>query len=43
MSQLAEDLLALMTYPRGALVEHLLQEVALNLIAPGVEDERNGL
>lgn len=43
MSSLAKDLLAASRLPRGALVEHLLREIALNLIAPGVADERGGL
>jgi hypothetical protein len=45
MSTLAQDLIELVRLSQGgagALVEHLLQEVALNLIAPGVEDFRNG-
>ncbi|ARK91101.1 hypothetical protein [Burkholderia pseudomallei] len=36
MSQPAKNLLELRRMPRGALVEHLLREIALNLIAPGV-------
>lgn len=45
MSQLAIDLLELLRLrgnERGALIEHLLREVALNLIAPGVADVRGG-
>jgi hypothetical protein len=45
MSQLAEDLIELKrlaTGGAGALTEHLLREVALNLIAEGVSDERQG-
>lgn len=40
MSLLAQDLLELSRMPRGALVEHLLRELACNLIAPGVADVR---
>jgi hypothetical protein len=46
MSLLAEDLLELVRLAQGgagALIEHLLREVALNLIAPGVADQRSGL
>jgi hypothetical protein len=43
MSTLAIDLRELLTYPRGALVEHLLRTLAINLIAPGVADQRGGL
>lgn len=42
MSILASDLLSLRDMPRGALVEHLLREIATNLIAPGVADVRGG-
>ena len=42
MSILALDLLELAAMPRGALVEHLLREIALNLIAPGVADMKEG-
>ena len=44
MSTLAQDLQALrdMPEPRGALTEHLMREIALNLIAEGVRDERDG-
>lgn len=43
MSILAIDLLELMRLgARGALIEHLLREIALNLIAPGVADFRAG-
>lgn len=46
MSQLAEDLLELVRLAQGgagALTEHLLRTVALNLISPGVADQRAGL
>lgn len=43
MSLLAQDLLELSRMPRGALVEHLLRELACNLIAPGVADVRGGM
>jgi len=44
MSTLAHDLVELAAYRvRGALTEHLLRELALNLIAPGVADMRGGL
>jgi hypothetical protein len=45
MSTLAEDLIELKRLAQGgagALTEHLLREVALNLIAQGVSDERQG-
>ena len=44
MSTLAQDLQALrdMPEPHGALTEHLMREIALNLIAEGVRDERDG-
>ena len=42
MSILALDLLALLAMPRGALTDHLLREIALNIIAPGVADVRGG-
>jgi hypothetical protein len=45
MSTLAEDLIELKRLAQGgagALTEHLLREVALNLIAQGVRDERQG-
>ena len=45
MSLLAKDLLELLREiprPHGALTEHLLRELAINLIAPGVQDERAG-
>lgn len=42
MSLLAQDLLDLSRMPRGALVDHLLRELACNLIAPGVADVRGG-
>ncbi|ARL90983.1 hypothetical protein [Burkholderia pseudomallei] len=43
MSLAAQDLLELMRLAKGgagALTEHLLREIALNLIAPGVADAR---
>lgn len=46
MSTLAADLIELQRLAKGgagALTEHLLREVALNLIAEGVRDEREGL
>ena len=46
MSVLAKDLLELRRLAQGgagALTEHLLKEVAVNLISPGVADERSGL
>lgn len=45
MSTLAEDLIELKRLAEGgagALTEHLLREVALNLIAEGVADVREG-
>ncbi|WP_454862499.1 hypothetical protein [Paraburkholderia fungorum] len=45
MSMLAEDLIELRRLAAGgagALTEHLLREVACNLIAPGVADQRSG-
>jgi hypothetical protein len=45
MSQIAEDLIELKRLAEGgagALTEHLLREVASNLIAPGVSDQREG-
>ncbi|KGW20859.1 hypothetical protein [Burkholderia pseudomallei] len=42
MSQSAKNLLELRRLPRGALVEHLLREVASDLIAQGIEDLRGG-
>ncbi|VWC95805.1 bacteriophage protein Gp48 [Burkholderia lata] len=42
MSILAQDLIALIAMPRGALVEHLLKTIALNLIAPGVATFTSG-
>lgn len=45
MSLLAGDLLELLRLrgtSHGALIEHLLRAVALNLIAPGVADLRGG-
>jgi len=43
MSLFAKDLLALRAMPRGALTEHLLRAIALNIIAQGVADQRGGL
>ena len=49
MSRFASDLLSLIAMPRnddgklGGLVEVLLRELALNLIAPGCADARGGL
>lgn len=46
MSVLAKDLIELLRLARGgagALTEHLLKEVACNLIAPGVESVLAGL
>ena len=45
MSQLASDLIELnaLPLPHGTLTETLLRELAMNLIAPGVESDRNGL
>lgn len=45
MSELAKDLLELKRLSdggAGALTDHLLHEVAANLIAEGVRDEREG-
>ncbi|WP_198364301.1 hypothetical protein [Burkholderia ubonensis] len=48
MSQSARDLIELLSMPRnddgklGGLVELLLREYAINLIAPGVADARRG-
>lgn len=45
MSTLAKDLVELVRLAQGgagALIEHLLREVASNLIAQGVADERGG-
>ncbi|WP_250538774.1 MULTISPECIES: hypothetical protein [unclassified Caballeronia] len=45
MSQAAQDLLELRRLAEGgagALTEHLLRETALNIIAPGVRDQREG-
>lgn len=44
MSLLARDLIELnaLPLPHGTLTEHLLREIALNLIAPGVADQRDG-
>jgi hypothetical protein len=46
MSTLALDLIELKRLAQGgagALIEHLLREVALNLIAPGVNSALGGL
>lgn len=46
MSRIAEDLIELKRLAEGgagALTEHLLREVALNVISPGVADDRGGL
>lgn len=46
MSQLAEDLIELNRIANGnagSLTAHLLREIAANLIAEGVRDEREGL
>lgn len=43
MSLFAKDLLELRAMPRGALTEHLLRALALNIIAQGVADQRGGL
>lgn len=43
MSIFAKDLLELRAMPRGALIEHLLRTLAVNIIAPGVADQRGGL
>ncbi|WP_009910637.1 hypothetical protein [Burkholderia thailandensis] len=40
MSQPAKNLLELRRLPRGALVEHLLREVASDLIAGTIDDVR---
>ncbi|WP_080312834.1 hypothetical protein [Burkholderia pseudomallei] len=40
MSQAAKNLLELRRMPRGALVEHLMREIAQNLIAVGVQEVR---
>jgi hypothetical protein len=45
MSQAAQDLIELRRLAEGgagALTEHLLREIALNIIAPGVRDQREG-
>jgi hypothetical protein len=45
MSVLARDLIELnaLPLPHGTLTETLLRELAMNLIAEGVADERGGL
>ena len=46
MSVLAQDLMEFIRLYRltgGALIEHMLQATALNLIAEGVADEKGGL
>jgi hypothetical protein len=42
MSTLAKDLIELnsLPQPHGSLTDHLLREIALNLIAPGCADQR---
>lgn len=44
MSLLAQDLIELnaLPLPHGCLTEHLLREIACNLIAPGVASELGG-
>lgn len=45
MSRIAQDLIELQRLCQGgsgALTQHLLRELAKNLIAPGVADERSG-
>ncbi|MDR5815828.1 hypothetical protein QCE62_19765 [Caballeronia sp. LZ033] len=45
MSALAKDLIELVRLAQGgagALTEHLLREIANNIIAPGVSDARAG-
>jgi hypothetical protein len=44
MSVLAKDLMELRAQPQphGALTEHLIRAIALNLIAAGVADQRKG-
>ncbi|ABC34894.1 hypothetical protein NX868_10785 [Burkholderia thailandensis] len=41
MSQPAKNLLELRRMPRGALVEHLMREIAQHLIAVGVLEVRS--
>ncbi|MDN7671306.1 hypothetical protein QZM22_01915 [Burkholderia oklahomensis] len=41
MSQPAKNLLELRRLPRGALVEHLMREIAQYLIAVGVHEVRS--
>lgn len=45
MSILEKDLIELnaLPLPHGTLTDHLLRELAMNLIAEGVADERGGL
>jgi hypothetical protein len=46
VSRIAADLIELKRLAEGgpgALTEHLLREVALNIISEGVADERDGL
>lgn len=46
MSLIAQDLIELQRLAQGgagALTEHLLREVAQNIIAPGVADDLGGL
>lgn len=42
MSVFAKDLLELRAMPRGALTEHLLRALAINIIAPGVANVLTG-
>jgi hypothetical protein len=44
MSVLAKDLIELgaLPAPHGALTDHLLREIAMHLIAPGVADQQGG-
>jgi hypothetical protein len=45
MSTLAKDLIELVRLSQGgagALTQHLLREIAINIIAPGVRDQREG-
>jgi hypothetical protein len=44
MSVLAKDLIELraLPAPHGALTNHLLREIARNLIAPGAADQQGG-
>jgi hypothetical protein len=42
MSVLAKDLRALRAYPRGALVDHMLREIAAALISEGLRNDLGG-